>query len=55
LQAFLVRFWCSFEEQLEHRHPLYILSKVIHWQTFEESFLKHYSDEGRFAKPYRKV
>lgn len=46
-------FYSTFEEQLNHRHPLYILAKKINWQFFEDSFSKHYSDEGRPAKPIR--
>ncbi|MDQ3683598.1 MAG: IS5 family transposase [Bacteroidota bacterium] len=46
-------FYSTFEEQLSHRHPLYILANQIHWQMFEEAFAKHYSDEGRPAKPIR--
>ncbi|MFN2440496.1 MAG: IS5 family transposase [Chitinophagaceae bacterium] len=46
-------FYSTFEEQLSHRHPLYILANQIHWQMFEEVFAKHYSDDGRPAKPIR--
>jgi IS5 family transposase len=46
-------FYSTFEEQLSHKHPLYILANKIQWQIFEQAFAKHYSDEGRPAKPIR--
>jgi IS5 family transposase len=46
-------FYNTYEEQLSHRHPLYILANNIHWDTFEEAFAKLYSEEGRPAKPIR--
>lgn len=46
-------FYSSFEEQLSHQHRLYILANQIQWNIFEEAFAKHYSDEGRPAKPIR--
>lgn len=46
-------FYSTFEEQLSHQHPLYILANKIDWKMFEEAFKKHYSDEGRPAKPIR--
>jgi IS5 family transposase len=46
-------FYSTFEEQLSHQHPLYILANKIEWKVFEETFKKHYSDEGRPAKPIR--
>jgi transposase, IS5 family len=46
-------FYSSFEEQLSHQHPLYILANKIQWHLFEEAFKKHYSAEGRPAKPIR--
>jgi IS5 family transposase len=47
-------FCLTFEEQLNHRHPLYVLADKIDWQMFEEEFGKHYSlDQGRPAKPIR--
>jgi transposase, IS5 family len=46
-------FYSTFEEQLSHRHPLYILANQIRWQLFEDAFEKLYSDEGRPAKPIR--
>jgi len=46
-------FYSTFEEQLSHRHPLYILAKQINWQIFEQAFAVLYSQEGRPAKPIR--
>lgn len=47
-------FCLTFEEQLNHRHPLYVLADKIDWQMFEDEFGKHYSpDQGRPAKPIR--
>ena len=46
-------FYSTFEEQLSHQHPLYILAGKIEWTVFDETFKKHYSDEGRPAKPIR--
>jgi len=46
-------FYSTFEEQLSHSHPLYILANKINWTLFEEAFSKLYSEEGRPAKPIR--
>ena len=47
-------FYSSFEEQLNHKHPLYILTQKINWQIFEDEFKKYYSeDTGCPAKPIR--
>lgn len=46
-------FYSTFEEQLSHKHPLYILAGKIEWNIIEEAFKKHYSNEGRPAKPIR--
>ena len=46
-------FYSTFEEQLSHIHPLYILANKINWNIFEEAFSKLYSDEGRPAKSIR--
>jgi IS5 family transposase len=46
-------FYSTFEEQLSHRHPLYILAHKVQWDVFEKAFVRHYSDEGRPAKPIR--
>jgi IS5 family transposase len=46
-------FYSTFEEQLSHRHPLYILANQVQWNIFEEAFAGLYSQEGRPAKPIR--
>ena len=47
-------FYSTFEEQLDHVHPLYILAHHIRWRIFEDSFRKHYSEDfGAPAKPIR--
>lgn len=46
-------FYSTFEEQLSHRHPLYILSNQVRWNIFEEAFTPLYSEEGRPGKPIR--
>ena len=49
-----MRFYSTFEEQLDHEHPLYILANKIDWHKFETSFSKHYSETmGAPAKPIR--
>lgn len=46
-------FYSTFEEQLSHQHPLYILANKIDWDIFEDAFAKLYSEEGRPGKPIR--
>ena len=47
-------FFSTFEEQLNHGHPLYILANRIDWEKFEDAFKKHYSETmGAPAKPIR--
>ena len=47
-------FYSTFEEQLDHQHPLFILANKINWQQFEAAFAKHYSQKmGAPAKPIR--
>lgn len=47
-------FYSTFEEQLNHKHPLYKLANTIDWELFEDSFSKYYSkDMGAPAKPIR--
>lgn len=47
-------FFSTFEEQLNHGHPLYILSNRVDWKKFEDAFKKHYSETiGAPAKPIR--
>jgi IS5 family transposase len=49
-----IGFYSSFEEQLNHSHPLYILANGIDWNVFEDAFKKHYSaTQGKPAKPIR--
>jgi IS5 family transposase len=47
-------FFSTFEEQLNHQHPLYILSNRVDWKRFEDAFKIHYSEKmGAPAKPIR--
>lgn len=47
-------FYSTFEEQLNHNHPLYRLAQSITWQVFDEAFSKYYSaTQGKPAKPIR--
>ena len=47
-------FYSTFEEQLDHCHPLYKLSLAINWKIFDEEFSKLYSaTHGKPAKPIR--
>jgi hypothetical protein len=39
--------------QLDPRQPLKPLADTLPWQEFEQAFGKHYSPEGRPAKPVR--
>ena len=49
-------FYSTFEEQLNHQHPLYKLSLAIRWHVFEAAFTKHYSaTHGKPAKPIRRM
>lgn len=49
-----IGFFSSFEDQLNHKHPLFQLAKIINWKIFEESFSKHYSlTQGAPSKPIR--
>ena len=44
----------SFEDQLNHNHPIYKLSHLIDWQIFEREFTPLYSSKpSRPAKPIR--
>lgn len=41
-------------DQLDQKHPLYLLANKINWSMFEDSFKKHYSEKmGKPAKPIR--
>ncbi len=45
-------FYTTFEEQLNHQHPLYKLGKTIQWKVVDTAFEKHYSlTQGKPAKP----
>jgi IS5 family transposase len=46
-------FYATYEEQLNHQHPLYILANKINWQMFEEAFSKHYSED--FGAPAKSI
>lgn len=47
-------FFNSLADQLDQKHPLYILSNRINWQNFEDNFSKYYSDKmGAPSKPIR--
>lgn len=46
-------FYSTIEEQLSHRHPLYILANKIQWEISEKAFSALYSEDGRPAKPIR--
>jgi IS5 family transposase len=47
-------FFTTFDDQLNHNHPLFQLAKAIEWQVFEDAFSKHYSPtHGKPAKPIR--
>src|ERR1700685_834939 len=48
-----IGFYSTFEEQLSHQHPLYVLAGKIRWDVFEQEFGNLYSREGRPAKPIR--
>ncbi|MBS1628889.1 MAG: IS5 family transposase [Bacteroidetes bacterium] len=41
-------------DQLDQKHPLYVLAHKINWSVFEDAFKVHYSDRmGKPAKPIR--
>ncbi len=47
-------FYSTFEEQLNHHHPLYKLAQTINWSVFDKAFSRHYSaTHGKPAKPIR--
>src|SRR5438046_6678803 len=45
----------TLREQLDSRQPLYKLSEKIPWEFFEKEFGVFYSEEGRPAKPVRRM
>lgn len=50
----LSSLFTSFEDILDHRHPLFILANKINWKMFEDAFLPLYcQDNGRPAKSIR--
>ncbi len=36
-------FYSTFEEQLNHKHPLYILANRMEWKVFDEAFSNRYA------------
>jgi IS5 family transposase len=49
-------FYSTYEEQLNHQHPLFRLSQEINWHILEQAFSGLYSDNmGRPAKPIRRL
>ena len=44
----------SIDDQINQKHPLYLLGNSIRWSLFEDAFKKHYSETmGKPAKPIR--
>lgn len=44
----------TLSDQLDSKHPLYLLANTIKWQLFEDAFSRHYSSTmGKPAKPIR--
>ena len=44
----------SLVDQLDQKHPLYLLANRLNWQVFEDNFSKHYSEKmGAPSKPIR--
>ena len=42
------------KDQLDQKHPLYLLANKINWTIFDDSFKKHYDEKmGKPAKPIR--
>lgn len=47
-------FFSALSDQLNQKHPLYLLANRINWSVFDESFKKHYSEKmGAPSKPIR--
>ena len=44
-------FHFALRDMLGSHDPLITLVDTIHWDAFEESFVRYYSDKGRPAKP----
>jgi IS5 family transposase len=48
--------FCSLEDQLNHRHSLYILANKINWNLFEAEFSKLFDEKmGAPCKPIRRM
>ena len=46
----------TLEDQLNHKHPLYLLANEIDWEKFEDKFKSLYSQEnGRPCVPIRRM
>ena len=46
--------FCSLEEQLNHKHSLYVLANKINWNKFETEFSKLFNEKkGAPNKPIR--
>jgi len=49
-----ISLFFSLEDTINQKHPLYMMSKAINWQQFEDAFLPLYClDNGRPALPIR--
>ena len=47
-------FFSTFRDQLNQKHPLFVLAGQIDWQSFQHAFAPLYCpDNGRPAKPIR--
>lgn len=46
-------FYQTFEEQLDHQHPLFLLEKTIYWKIFDDTFESHYSPD--FGAPAKRI
>jgi len=46
-------FYSPLKDMLDLNDPLIALADAIDWQIFENAFSKHYSENGRPAKPIR--
>ena len=49
-------FFSTFRDQLNQKHPLFVLAGQIDWQSFQDVFAPLYCpDNSRPAKPIRNV
>ena len=46
-----IGFFTALFDQLNQKHPLYLLAHSIRWTVFDEAFKKHYSEKP--GKPIR--